>query len=127
MTSIYCSALISPTVSPEGGVVAFPAMADTFVSGNQTFTCNAQGGPGNTFTWTRGLDNATVGTTPTLNVIVEGAEDGGVYTCEVSNSAGTDSATVLVNGENLTKYAYSPCILSHTFSYSHAHSVHGVH
>ncbi len=65
------------------------------------FTCSANGGPGNMFSWIRTFDNVTVGNTSNLTISVSGAADGGQYMCEVSNLAGKDSANVTLNGNNI--------------------------
>ena len=78
---------------------AEPMVSDNFQGDTQTFTCNAFGGPGNTFSWTRLSDGVTVGNMSSLTVSVEGADDGGMYRCEVTNLAGNSSDTVTLNGE----------------------------
>ena len=58
-----------------------------------TFTCSAQGGPGNEFQWQRNggdLENETLANLTVANI---SASEGGSYTCVVSNAAGDDSAT----------------------------------
>ena len=52
------------------------------------------------FLWIRLSDGVTVGNMSSLNVSVEGADDGGMYRCEVTNLAGNDSSTVTLNGED---------------------------
>ena len=57
-------------------------------------TCLAQGGPGNTFQWT--LNKATLLNQSGDNLIlpfINATENGGYYTCIVSNAAGSGSAT----------------------------------
>ena len=56
-----------------------------------TFTCSAQGGPGNEFQWQRNggdLENETLANLTVANI---SASEGGSYTCVVSNAAGDDS------------------------------------
>ncbi len=65
---------------------------------NMTLTCNSQGGPGNTFLWTRSSDNTFVANTEILTISFIAA-NGGVYRCEVTNAAGIDSSTANFNGE----------------------------
>ena len=60
---------------------------------NVTFTCSAQGGPGNEFQWQRNggdLENETLANLTVANI---SASEGGSYTCVVSNAAGDDSET----------------------------------
>ena len=52
------------------------------------------------FSWTRLLDNVTVGNMSSLTVSVDGADDGGMYRCDVINPAGSGSFVITVNGEN---------------------------
>ena len=76
-------------------------------------TCSAMGGPSNTFEWQ--LNNVTLAgeTDSILNrTNIAANEDGGTYTCVVSNDAGSgmDSATVnvmLVITENPTSFSTS--------------------
>lgn len=78
---------------------------------NATFNCTAEGGPDNTFTWYYGdmdldkVSGVTIvtedGSNPTYSELTISdalAEDGGDYTCNVSNAAGFDTAigTLLV-------------------------------
>ena len=91
---------IFATVSPEGSVFASPNVSNSFLGDTQTFICSAMGGPGNTFSWTRLSDGVTVGNMSSLTVSVEGADDGGMYRCEVTNLAGNGSDTVTLNGED---------------------------
>ena len=77
-----------------------PNVSNSFLGDTQTFTCNAMGGPGNTFSWTRLSDGVTVSNLSFLTVNVEGEDDAGMYRCEVTNLAGNDSDTVTLNGED---------------------------
>jgi len=64
---------------------------------NVTFNCSTLGGPGNTYQWQRNgtdLDNETM---QSLTIPHVSATDGGIYTCVVSNAAGNDSASTLLN------------------------------
>ena len=87
-------------MSPEGSVFASPNVSNSFLGDTQTFTCSTMGGPGNTFSWTRLSDGVTVGNMSFLTVSVEGADVGGMYQCEVTNLAGSDSSIVTLNGED---------------------------
>lgn len=76
-------------------------------------TCNAQGGPNNTYEWTRNgeevvasgsLNITTVSSqsmsTSTLRISsVDAAMHKGNYTCFVSNEAGEESTSVVVVGK----------------------------
>ena len=87
------------TVFPS--VSTFPEDSNSFLGDTQTFTCSAMGGPGNTFSWTRLSNGVTVGNMSSLTVSVEGADDGGMYRCEVTNLAGSASDTVTLNGKSI--------------------------
>ena len=61
--------------------------------------CLAQGGPGNTVSWTKLGEVGTISEDPELVLSITGAEVGGTYQCTVDNPAGFDSAEAVVNGE----------------------------
>jgi hypothetical protein len=56
-----------------------------------TFICDALGGPNNTFQWQ--MDGNIIGNDSMLEVMDIDASSGGLYTCTVSNAAGSDSAS----------------------------------
>lgn len=55
--------------------------------------CTAQGGPNNTFVWKNDSEIVVGEVSPTFEL---SPVMGGVYTCEVSNAAGTGNATTVV-------------------------------
>ena len=63
-------------------------------------TCDALGGPGNVFMWTRTLEAVVVGNSSVINITIDSAFDGGVYSCYVSNAAGYEDSSVTINGKN---------------------------
>lgn len=63
------------------------------------FMCTAMGGPGNNFTWTRLSDGQEVSAEQRLQISVMTASDGSQYECMVENEAGSESATVVLNGK----------------------------
>ena len=79
------------TVSPEGSVEILPLNVTKF-GDNVTLICSASGGPEISFLWDMNGENI-VGNDRTLNLVDIDASYGGDYTCIVSNTAGTDSAT----------------------------------
>ena len=98
-TTPYMVIIIFPLlpVSPEGSVSVFPLNMVFNRGDHVTFNCSAQGGPGNSYQWQwngTDLDNETA---QTLTVSQISAADGGEYTCVVSNAAGNDSASTLLN------------------------------
>ena len=87
------------TVSPAGSVSVTPALVNSSQGNMETLMCTAQGGPGNTFTWTK-LDNPTfTSMTANVTITVMAASDGGVYQCLVMNSAGNDTAQTTLTGK----------------------------
>ena len=62
-----------------------------------TFNCLALGGPGNTYQWQQNGMDLDSETSQTLVITQISAADGGKYTCVVSNAAGNDSASTLLN------------------------------
>ena len=88
-------------MSPEGSVVITPAMTTGQLGAVVTLTCAAEGGPGNTFTWTREPAGAMLGSGESLNVSLTTARDGGVLECNVTNSAGYGVMQSTINGNPL--------------------------
>ena len=63
-----------------------------------TFTCSSLGGPNNTLQWLKDGLELNVSTNENLTLVnITVIEDGGVYTCVVSNAAGSDNASVSLN------------------------------
>ena len=98
------------TVSPEGSVEAAPRTFNGDEEMVAEFTCSAEGGPNNTFTWTRTFGDATVATDSVLTVNIASAMDGSDYECLVENAAGNGSAVVTLNG------MCSVCTYVHVYS-----------
>ena len=88
-------------MSPEGSVVITPSMTTRQIGAVVTLTCAAEGGPGNTFTWTRQPAGAMLGSGESLNVSLTTARDGGVLECNVTNSAGYAVMQSTINGNPL--------------------------
>ena len=84
------------TVSP-GNLVVSPSDMDSSVGDTIMLTCEAAGGPDNTFEWT-GPTGGVVGTTAMIDVPIESAQSGGTYTCTVSNAAGNNEETATIDG-----------------------------
>ena len=96
-------------MSPLGSILVSPANATVDNGGSITFTCTANGGPGNTIYWVRastitssnGLGSGNlqqpinVSSDPTLNISsINATVDGGHYMCVVVNQAGQENASV---------------------------------
>ena len=88
--------MILYAVSPKGSVAVTPNTTDSFIGDVVNLTCQAQGGPGNSFTWTS--PSGVVENTPTISVSVDTVLDGRVYTCTVENDAGASDQTATING-----------------------------
>ena len=64
-----------------------------------TYTCYADGGPGNSYQWLRLRDNEVVSMTQELTLNNTDPLDGGDYHCTITNDAGNDTAMTTLNGE----------------------------
>ena len=88
---------IFPTaVSPEGGVRIVPENATFNDSDTVTLMCITLGGPGNTFQWSFNGEDVENVTSSVLTLTNVSAEDGGMYTCNITNSAGSDTYNTYV-------------------------------
>ena len=63
---------------------------------NVTFICMSQGGPGISYIWQKNGNDLPSETSETLVLNSVIAEDGGEYTCIVSNNAGSENATAVL-------------------------------
>jgi hemicentin len=79
------------TVSPGDTVTVSPNPALVNQTDNVTFTCGSLGGPGNSFAWSSNGQIVWGATDSSLTISNVTASDGGNYTCEVTNSAGSGS------------------------------------
>ena len=64
----------------------------------ETLTCTAQGGPQNSFIWTKENDTSFSLMMAEISVSVADVSNGGVYACSVMNAAGIDSSQTTING-----------------------------
>lgn len=85
------------SVSPEGSVTVEAVNMTTFYDPNETATlnCMASGGPNNTFVW---FLDAKVIENEVANTLTLSDVEGGEYTCQVSNAAGSESASITLTG-----------------------------
>ena len=60
-----------------------------------TLNCMASGGPNNTFMWF--LEGESI-LNETANTLVLSEVAGGEYTCQVSNAAGSENASIILTG-----------------------------
>ena len=68
-----------------------------------TYTCYADGGPGNTYEWLRLRDNSVVSSMQELILDNMAPLDGGDYQCTITNNAGDTTVMTTLNGEDLSK------------------------
>ena len=85
-------------MSPQGGVRVQPQVTDSELGDSATLSCSALGGPRNTISWLRPHSSQQLSSEASLVVAVSGGGDGGVYTCSVTNDAGSGSADATING-----------------------------
>ena len=64
-----------------------------------TYTCYADGGPGNSYQWIRLRDNVVVSMIQELTLDNTDPLDGGDYQCTIINDAGSDTVMTALNGE----------------------------
>ena len=63
---------------------------------NATLECSSDGGPNNTYQWQVNSSDITGQTSPVLMIPNVEASNGGMYTCVVSNAAGSDDASTFL-------------------------------
>ena len=83
-------------VSPEGSVEVVSINRRTLYRPNEevTLNCIARGGPNNTFVWFFNdgeIDN-------TMEILTIHQIEGGEYTCQVINAAGSENASITLIG-----------------------------
>ena len=97
-------------MSPSGSITLSPSSTTASGGDNVTFTCTAQGGPGNTFAWTHNMNPISDGgrfiiestsSSSILTVTDVIGGDFGTYLCQASNLAGSDSAFSIITSMHL--------------------------
>ena len=96
-------------MSPQDSVTLIPSSSEASGGDSVNMTCSAKGGPHNVFTWVDGSGNtlgnggrfkienqASNRSVLTITDIV--GDDHGIYTCQVTNNAGNDTAITTVIG-----------------------------
>ena len=66
------------------------------VRANATLVCTSSGGPNNTYQWLENGENLPGQNSDTLTLSNVTASTGGVYTCMVSNMAGSNNASTFI-------------------------------
>ena len=85
------------TVAPFNATITEVVVINTV-----TYTCYADGGPGNTYEWLRVRDNSVVSSTQELILDNTNPLDGGDYQCTITNNAGNVATITRLNGEDNT-------------------------
>ena len=88
-------------------VAPYNAVITTQITGTDViYTCTAEGGPFNTFEWTRSSDNSQVSTSPMFTL--DGADPANydTYTCTIQNSAGNNSTMITLDGKKNWLFNY---------------------
>ena len=85
-------------VSPEGSVNISSNGTDTKIGDTVRLVCSSRGGPNNQYSWTHYSSNEVIGDKPELILAIDSVDQFGEYKCSVSNEAGTDNSTSIVNG-----------------------------
>ena len=84
-------------MSPEDSVTVEAVNMTLLYDPNEptALNCIASGGPNNTFMWY--LDGELIN--ETSNTLVLSEVEGGEYTCQVSNDAGSENASIILIGK----------------------------
>ena len=87
-------AFYSSTVSPYNATIT-----EVVVINMVTYTCYADGGPGNTYEWLQLRDNSVVSSMQELILDSTDPSDGGDYQCTITNNAGDTTIMTTINGK----------------------------
>ena len=74
-------------------------ITEVVVNSDVTYTCYADGGPGNSYQWIRLRDNEVISMTQELTVDNTDPLDGGDYQCIITNADGNITIFTTLNGE----------------------------
>ena len=82
-------------------VAPYNATITTLVNGNDVIlTCTAEGGPSNTFEWTRSNNNSQVlSTSSMLTLDRTDPTNGDTYTCTILNAADNTTTMITLDGK----------------------------
>ena len=78
-----------------------PTIDEASVNSMVTLTCSAEGGPSNSFEWTRLSDNSIVDSVQAITLDSSDPSNLGDYQCTITNLAGRTSTTVTLTGETV--------------------------
>lgn len=79
-------------------MIARPLTSNVQVGDVIMLSCNVSEGTGNAYLWIRTRDSVIVGNSSVVNVSIGSSQDGGIYSCSVTNDDGYGSANVTING-----------------------------
>lgn len=96
--------MIHYAVSPEDSVEIVYERVLFTPNEAVTLNCRASGGPNNTFLWF--FNGEIVNDAATTDILKRSQVEGGEYTCQVSNIAGRDNASVVLIGKT-----YLTCVI----------------
>ena len=95
--------LVSPQGSVDvniykGGVEISQNTTNAIIGDSITLVCSSRGGPNNQYRWTHSSSDDIIGYEPELRLTINSVDQFGEYKCSVSNEAGIDNDTSIVNG-----------------------------
>ena len=102
----FCTFVQFYVVSPYNLVTVTPRSSLTGQYENVVFTCESEGGPGNTFEWYHGNQLLSGKTAPLLEIAMVTPSDAGDYNCTVTNAAGSGSDVATLTGESLLQTSH---------------------
>ena len=94
LTLILCN--FCCLVAPEANLTEQSINHTYYEGNNATLVCTSSGGPNNTYQWLKNGNNLHGQNSDTLNLPNVTASTGGIYTCMVSNIAGSHNASTFV-------------------------------
>ena len=83
-------------VAPEANLTEQSINHTYYEGSNATLVCTSSGGPNNTYQWLENGENLHGRNSDTLTLPNVTASTGGIYTCMVSNIAGSNNASTFV-------------------------------
>ena len=84
-------------VSPIDSVQIYPPLINSSFNESIIFNCTSKGGPTNEYQWRHLQTNNVVGNEPILQIDSVSFDKSGSYICTVTNEAGSDSDTAVLN------------------------------
>ena len=85
-------------MSPENSVSISTNTVNAYSKDNITINCTSSGGPGNVYQW-RFMTGEVISNTFELSLVNLSVSHGGLYTCLVSNDAGSENSSLTLNSK----------------------------